>query len=153
MEPTHLSVALMATNIWHAYAKRNTPLFLGWLVTYSTSLLYHYTKWELHPAARTQRAIFWLDSAAAVGLYVAAAREIWLAPLRLRLRAAILSFHAAYIFMYAASYPFSAFVWSADPVAAERWHAAFHWLTFLQTHWFLGCLPLPLPKAPTPPPL
>ncbi len=142
MEPTHLSVALMSTNILHAYTKQNTPLFVAWLATYSTSLLYHYSKWDLHPAARTDRAIFWIDTAAAVGLYCASAWDIWTSPLRLRRRLAVLSFHLLYLFLYGVSYPFQVCVWSPDPVVAERWHATFHWLTCVQTHWYLAALPL-----------
>jgi hypothetical protein len=138
MEPTHLSVAGMSLNIYHAYKKRNTPLFVCWLATYSTSLLYHYTKWDLHPSARTQRTVFWVDTAAAVTLYGVSAREVWQSPLRHRVRLAILSFHLLYILIYAASFPFDALVWSKDHGYAERWHAAFHWLTFFQTNVFLS---------------
>lgn len=137
IEPTHLSVAAMSLNILHAHLKRNTPLLLTWLGTYSTSLLYHYTKWSLHPKARVEQRIFYVDMGAALTLYGISAHEIWCSHLSKPARQSILSFHVVYFGMFALSYPFGALMWSTNHVVAERWHAIFHWLTFLQTHLFL----------------
>ena len=140
MEPTHLSVALMSLNIMHAYHKRNTPLFLAWLATYSTSLLYHYTKWQLHPMARAEQPLFYVDVTAALTLYGVAAREILVAPISPSLQRFLLAFHVFYFLFFGVSKPFDAFMWSSDHVAAERCHAFFHYMTLIQTNLFLAAL-------------
>jgi hypothetical protein len=138
MQPTQLSVAFMSLNIVHAYYARSTPIFLSWLATYSTSLLYHFTKQSAHTSKRLRLPIFILDSVAAttlfgVSFYEMASRGSQLAWM-----------HLLYVLMYAAAYPFKVGVWSADVKRGEQWHALFHWLTFAQTHLYLSASVAPL---------
>lgn len=135
MHPTQLSVAFMSLNVVHAYYAQNTPLFFAWLATYSTSLLYHFTKHGAHSSKRMlgrRLPIFFLDSAAATTLFGVSLDQM------VGTSSQLAWMHLVYILMYAAAYPFKVGVWSTDEKRAERWHALFHWLTFAQTHLFLG---------------
>jgi hypothetical protein len=135
MQPTQLSVALMSLNVVHAYYARNEPIFLAWLATYSISLLYHFTKHGAHSSKRMlgrRLPIFFLDSAAAMTLFGVSLDQM------VGTNSQLAWMHLVYVLMYAAAYPFKVGVWSTDEKWAERWHALFHWLTFVQTHLFLG---------------
>lgn len=132
MHPTQLSVAFMSLNVVHAYYARNESLFFSWLATYSTSLLYHFTKHGVHASKRLLQPIFFLDSAAATALFGVSLYDM------VGTKSHLAWMHLLYVLMYAAAYPFKVGVWGADEKRAERWHALFHWLTFVQTHLFLG---------------
>jgi hypothetical protein len=132
MHPTQLSVAFMSLNVVHAYYARNEPLFVSWLATYSTSLLYHFTKHGAHSSKRLLQPIFFLDSAAATTLFGVSLYDM------VGTKSQLAWMHLVYVLMYASAYPFKVGVWSTDEKRAERWHALFHWLTFAQTHLYLG---------------
>lgn len=125
----------MSLNVVHAYYAQNTPIFLAWLGTYSTSLVYHFGKHGVHASKRLlgrRLPIFFLDSVAATALFGLSLDEM------LRSKSQLAWMHLVYVLMYAAAYPFKLGVWSPDEKRAERWHALFHWLTFVQTHLFLS---------------
>lgn len=138
LQPTQLTTLLGVGNIWHAYVRQNNVMMATNLAVYTTSLLYHFTKFD-HPLhLRTQRQIFIYDIIACVCLFLGGLYEghtRYVPPKYYKVLLALHLFNP--IFFIGTSY-YKVAVWSENPDTAERSHAMYHLFTQFQIHLFLS---------------
>jgi len=137
LQPTQITTLLMLGNIWHGFIKQNHLLMAAGLSVYTTSLLYHFTKFDFPYEVRTQRPIFEYDILACIFLFLAGLCEghrTYVSPKYYKI---LLAFHIFNPIFFAVTSYYKVAVWSEDPWTAELWHAGYHLFTQFQIHLFL----------------
>lgn len=138
LQPTQLTTLLGVGNILHAYVRQNNVMMATNLAVYTTSLLYHFTKFNYPLHMRTRRPIFTYDIIACIFLFLGGLYEghaTYIPPNYYKVLLALHLFNP--LFFIGTSY-YKVAVWSENPDTAERWHAAYHIFTEFQVHLFLS---------------
>ena len=137
MSLTQITTLLMSLNIIHSYYKQNTVLFIAWLSLYTTSLIYHFTKYNYPQELRTKRFIFILDVICCIFVYLGALYNfcIYKLPKPYSIYLYLLHVSCPLIFIPAAYY--NIMMWDKDYYTSEIWHAIFHIVVYTETHIFL----------------
>ena len=127
-----ISVLVMSSNIMHAYVKQNDMVFLTWLALYTTSLLYHYTKFNYPVSERFKTPFFYTDVSTVYLTYMIGLYELYRSHAYLSCIT-----HLSTPFLYFGSSYKHRFMWSEDEKLREFWHSMFHYFVILQSHIYL----------------
>jgi hypothetical protein len=138
LQPTQLTTLLGIGNILHAYVRQNNVMMATNLAVYTTSLLYHFTKFDYPLHLRTRRPIFTYDIIACIFLFLGGFYEGHTTYIPPNYYKVLLALHLFNPFFFIGTSYFKVAVWSENPDTAERWHAAYHIFTQLQVHLFLS---------------
>jgi hypothetical protein len=136
MYPTQLTSLLFTTSIAHAFSKQNYPIFFASLPLYTTTLIYHYTKFYTPDSTNTLLCkvdmflcgVFYFSA-----LYDYLTRKTIKAPYS----TICLGLHIGLPLTFIASSRYSILMWSSDPQSSEFWHALFHTVIVFDTNLYL----------------
>lgn len=137
MSLTQMTTILMSLNIIHSYYKQNTILFIAWLSLYTTSIIYHFTKYQYPLELRTNRFIFILDVACCVFVYLGALYNFYIYKIPKPYSTYIYLSHFSWPIIFIPAAYFNIMMWDKDQFISEIWHAMFHLVVYIESHMFL----------------
>jgi hypothetical protein len=127
---TKISALFMISNIIHSYIKQHDLLFFSWLSVYTTSLIYHYTKFNYSRSERDKTPQYYIDVTAVYLAYVLGFYE-WYNNF------IFLPLHLTIPFVYFVGYKKRILMWCEDENQRELYHSMFHYFVIIQSHMYL----------------
>lgn len=133
MTCTQISVLFMISNIIHSYIRQNHLLFLSWLAVYTTSIIYHYTKFNYPPPHRFRTLQYYSDISMVYIAYVIVFYELYVNSFYV-----LTLFHLSIPFVFFGSFYKQMLMWSQNEIISELWHSILHYFVIINSHIYLA---------------
>jgi hypothetical protein len=138
MYPTQITTLLQPSLLIHAYYKQNTPLFLAYVGLYTTSILYHFTKFNKPPNLKLIKLLCEIDMAFCAYLYGSALYDFFTRnTIKYPYSAICVAFHVFLPLFFMVPFRYKILMWHPDTQVSETWHSIFHLLVYADNHLYL----------------
>ena len=122
----------------HAYYKQNTPLFLAYLGLYTTSILYHFGKFNYPVHLRLNSVYGKVDVASCTILYLTALYDFFnRGTIQPPYSYICVAFHIFCPLFFVIPSKYGIMMWDPDIRVSETWHSIFH-IMCLTTYIFIA---------------